>query len=124
MRLQTGKVTRRTFVVRGGWAALASVGIGILAACSSTAPAPSSPTSAPAAGSKPAAPAATTAPAAAPTTAPATGKPAAAGRVQLPTYVAPKGPAPDVPGTEIIPPGFLSYPKSPTQTVATPPGDG
>ncbi len=64
------------------------------------------------------------APAAAPTTAAATGKPAASGRIQMPTYVPPAGPTPDVPGTDIIPPGFSTYPKSPTQTVANPPGDG
>jgi putative aldouronate transport system substrate-binding protein len=133
--------TRRKFVSRGGWAALASVGMGMLAACSSSAPAASGPTAAaakPTAGSAAAgatsapavqattAPAAqaTTAPATAATTAPATGKPAAGARVQLPTYVAPKGPAPDVPGTDIIPPGFRTYPKNPTQTVPNPPGDG
>jgi putative aldouronate transport system substrate-binding protein len=125
--------TRRTFVARGGWAALASVGVGVLAACAPSAPAPSlgAPTTAPAATAKPAAaattaPAAapTTAPAAAPTTAPATTKPAAGGRVQLPTYVAPKGPAADLAGTDLIPNGFIAYPKSPTQSVATPPGNG
>jgi hypothetical protein len=42
----------------------------------------------------------------------------------LPTYVPPAGPAPDVPGTDIIPPGFQTYPKTPTQSVASPPGDG
>src|SRR5436190_377498 len=119
--------TRRTFVARGGWAALASLSGGILAACSPAAPASSgqaggaagAPTQPAAAAGAPTAPAA-----AAATTAPATGKPAAGARVQLPSYVAPKGPAPDVPGTDIIPPGYLTYPKSPTQSVAAPPGDG
>ncbi|HEY1293034.1 MAG TPA: hypothetical protein VGJ60_08150, partial [Chloroflexota bacterium] len=135
MHITAAGWTRRKFVACGGWAALASVGVGILAACAPSAPAPSlgAPTSAPSGGAtaKPAAapttaPAAapTTAPAAAPTTAPATTKPAAGGRVQLPTYVAPKGPAADVAGTDLIPPGFISYPKTPTQSVASPPGDG
>ncbi len=140
MRTNATGWSRRTFVARGGWAALASVGIGILAACSPTAPAPSlgAPTTAPSGGAPAAAatgqpaaaattaPAAapTTAPAAAPTTAPATSKPAAGGHVQLPTYVPPAGPAPDVAGTDLIPPGFQTYPKNPTQSVANPPGDG
>src|SRR4051812_45945315 len=99
-------LTRRAFVVRGGWAALATVGIGILAACTPTSPANSVGSS-----STAAAPGATT-------------RPAASGKVQLPTYVAPKGPAADVPGSDTIPDGFTLYPKSPTQTVPTPPGDG
>jgi putative aldouronate transport system substrate-binding protein len=114
MVLTTARLTRRTFVVHG----LASVGVGILAACSTPAPTTTGPTTGPAAA--PAQP--TAAPAARAASAPA--KPATGGRVQLPTYVAPKGPAPDVPGTEIIPPGFVAYPKNPTQTVPTPPGDG
>ena len=99
-------LTRRAFVVRGGWAALATVGIGILAACTPTSPANSGGSS-----STTAAPGATT-------------RPAASGKVQLPTYVAPKGPAADVPGSDTIPDGYTLYPKSPTQTVPTPPGDG
>ncbi|MBV9577867.1 MAG: hypothetical protein JO057_04675 [Chloroflexi bacterium] len=105
------------------------MGVGILAACSSTTPtsgggAPAATAAPPAAAPTTAAGAPTTAPAAAPTTAPAAAKPAAGSRVQLPSYVAPQGPAPDVPGTDIIPPGFQTYPKNPTQSVASPPGDG
>src|SRR5205809_786561 len=54
----------------------------------------------------------------------AASKPAASGKLQLPTFVPPKGPAPDVPGSDVIPDGFVNYPKSPTQAVASPPGDG
>jgi len=99
-------LTRRTFVVRGTWGAVAAMGVGILAACSPASPA------APSGGS-----AATAAPG-------TTGQPAASGKLQLPTFAPPKGPAPDVPGTDIIPNGFMNYPKSPTQSVASPPGDG
>jgi putative aldouronate transport system substrate-binding protein len=92
--------------MRGGWAALAIVGVGLLAACTPAAPATnisaSSGTAAPSAGSKP----------------------AASARVQLPAYVPSRGPAPDVPGTDIIPNGYISYPKTPFQSVASPPGDG
>jgi putative aldouronate transport system substrate-binding protein len=86
-------LTRRTFVTRGGWAAIATVSLGILAACTPGAPAAGS-------------------------------KPAATAKLQLPTFVPPKGPPPDVPGSDTIPDGFINYPKSPTQSVASPPGDG
>jgi putative aldouronate transport system substrate-binding protein len=131
MKSKGNGVTRRTFVFDGGWTALASVSVGILAACSAGArgalsgPATQAPSGAPAAPAAAATskPAATSAPAA--TGAPvATSKPVAGGRVQLPTYVPASGPAPDVPGTNIIPPGFQTYPKNPTQSVANPPGDG
>ena len=85
---------------------LGTVGVGILAACTPTAP------SAPAAGST------------SQNAAPGTAQPAAGGKLQLPTLVPPKGPAPDVPGSDTIPGGFVNYPKSPTQSVASPPGDG
>jgi len=101
-------LTRRAFVVRGGWAALATVGIGILAAWTPTSPATSGASSGTAATAAPG----------------VTSKPAASGKLQLPTYVAPKGPAADVPGSDTIPDGYTLYPKSPTQTVPTPPGDG
>jgi putative aldouronate transport system substrate-binding protein len=107
-RLAAG-ISRRAFVVRGGWAALA--GLGVLAACGPAAPA------------TPAAPAASAASAA--TAAPGAGsKPAASGKVQLPTYVQPKGVTPDVPGTDVIPDGYVTYPKTPFQSVSSPPGDG
>jgi putative aldouronate transport system substrate-binding protein len=124
-------MTRRTLVRRGGWLALASVGFGLLSACSSTAPAgtSSAPTSPPQAAAKPttaAAAQATTAPAAAATAAPAqaAAKPASGSKLQLPTYIAPKVPPADVPGSDTIPDGYKNYPKSPTQSVANPPGDG
>ncbi|HEX8966264.1 MAG TPA: hypothetical protein VF937_00185, partial [Chloroflexota bacterium] len=99
-RRLTGVLGRRTFVVQGGWAVVA--GLGVLAACSPSAPAaPSGATVAPGTAAKP-----------------------ASARVQLPTYVPPKGPAPDVPGSDVIPDGFIGYPKSPSQSVSSPPGDG
>ena len=60
------------------------------------------------------------------TTAPASGgsKPSSGGKLQLPTYVPPKVAAADVPGSDVIPDGYVNYPKSPTQSVASPPGDG
>src|SRR5438874_10970147 len=94
-------LTRRRFVVGGGWLSLSTLGAGLLAACAQSAP--DSPTRA-AVG--------------------ATAKPAGAGRVQLPTYVPHKAVTPDVPGTDVIPDGYIAYPKSPFQSVATPPGDG
>ena len=45
-------------------------------------------------------------------------------RVALPTYVAPKGPAPDVPGTDIIPPGFVTLSEESDAVRRGPPGDG
>jgi len=120
-------MTRRGLVRRGMWWALASASVGVLAACTPNAPAiggGAAPTAAPAAGAPK--PAATTAPAAAPTAAPATttSKPATSGKVQLPTYVPTAGLKPDVPGSDVIPDGYMNYPKSPIQSVATPPGDG
>src|ERR1051326_1355333 len=105
MSTHLARLTRRTFVVRGTWAAVAATGVGILAACSPTAPGATS-------GGTPQ------------SAAPGTAQPAAGGKLQLPTFVPPKGPTPDVPGTDTIPNGFVSYPKSPTQSVASPPGDG
>jgi putative aldouronate transport system substrate-binding protein len=95
-------VSRRTFVLSGG-AALAAAAVGLLGACSTL-----SPVAGPAA------------------TAPGvSAQPAASGRVQLPSYMAPAGaPPPDVPGTDLIPHGYLTYPKTVFQSVATPPGDG
>jgi len=91
-------ISRRTFVARLGGSALATA---LLAACS--APATST---APTSAAKP-----TTAPAQA---APAATQPAAvvsrSGRLQLPTYMAPKGAPPDVPGTKVVPGGYLQYP--------------
>src|SRR5579872_3807619 len=110
MSTHIARLTRRAFVVRGTWSAVAAMGVGILAACSQTSPAAPAlgPTTAPAAApttAKPAA-AATTAPAAPAATsapqnaAPGTAQPAAGGKLQLPTLVPPKGPAPDVKGTD------------------------
>ena len=84
--------------------------MGVLAACSSP---PAAPTAAPASP--------TTPPAAAP------GKPAVvsrSGRVALPTFLAPNAPAPDVPGTNVTPPGYTSYPKKLVRSVADPPASG
>jgi len=54
----------------------------------------------------------------------ATSKPASTGKLQLPTYVRPNVGAPDVPGSDIIPDGYATYPTNPSQSVANPPGDG
>src|SRR5579859_3855153 len=105
-------LTRRTLLMGGGRVVLASVGLGLLAACT-----PAAAPAAPAGAAPPAAPAATAAPG-------ATARQAGGSRVQLPTYVPPKGPAPDVPGTGIIPNGYVNYPRTPFQSVASPPGDG
>jgi putative aldouronate transport system substrate-binding protein len=94
------------FVLRGVWAALVSGGTGILAACTPGAPATNPGTAA-------SGPASTS-----------TSRPAGSGRVQLPTYVPSKGVTPDVPGTEVIPDGYVAYPKTPFQSVTSPPGDG
>jgi len=51
-------------------------------------------------------------------------KPSGNGKLQLPTYVPPKVAAADVPGSDVIPDGYVNYPKNPTQSVASPPGDG
>src|SRR5947209_6530439 len=67
----------------------------------------------------PAAPAAT-APAAA-------AKPASRAKLQLPTYVPPaNAPAPDFPGSPdgSVMPGYLTFPKTPFQSVKQTPGDG
>jgi len=102
----TGGITRRTFVIRSCWAALASVGMGVLAACT------------------PGAPGATSGGASATAAPGANAKPASSGRLQLPTFVPPKSPPADVPGSDFIPDGYQTYPKSPTQSVAATPGDG
>jgi putative aldouronate transport system substrate-binding protein len=78
------------------------------------------------------APAATPA-ASSPTRAPAQGATSAAtgaavvsrsGRVQLPTYVPPNSPPPDVPGGTLTPPGYTSYPQTLIRSVADPPARG
>jgi putative aldouronate transport system substrate-binding protein len=125
-------ISRRAFVARLGGSALATA---LLAACS--APATSTaPTSAPAApAGQPTTPPAAAAPTstAKPTTAPAQAAPAAtqppavvsrSGRLQLPTYMAPKGAPPDVPGTKVVPGGYLQYPKQLIKSVPETPGRG
>jgi putative aldouronate transport system substrate-binding protein len=74
---------------------------------------------------------ATARPAAQPTQAPAqpATTPGAAvvsrtGRVQLPTYIPPNSPPPDVPGGTITPPGYTSYPQQLIRSVADPPAKG
>jgi len=102
VQVETRTIGRRAFV----FGVVGSIGLGVLAACAPAAP------SAPTAGST------------AQNAAPGAAQPAAGGKLQLPTLVRPKGPAPDVPGSDTIPDGFTNYPKSPTQSVAKPPGDG
>jgi putative aldouronate transport system substrate-binding protein len=106
--MEIGGISRRAFVRGAGWLLLAGGGLSVLAACTPTAPATGG-------GAAP--------PSAAPGA--AASKPAAAGaKLQLPTYVPSKAAPPDVPGTEVIPDGYLKYPANPTQSVASPPGDG
>src|SRR5690242_12441030 len=83
-------------------------------------------------------PAQVTAPAGTPTAAPPTQAPAQSstpaatgaavvsrsGRVQLPTYVPPNSPAPDVPGGTLTPPGYTSYPQTLIRSVGDPPARG
>jgi putative aldouronate transport system substrate-binding protein len=99
----SARLSRRTFIVRGGWAALS---VGVLAACT-----PAAPTAPAAPGGATAAPATNT-------------KPQPSGKLQLPTFVAPVRPAPDIQGSDIIPDAYINYPKNPTQSVAATPGDG
>jgi putative aldouronate transport system substrate-binding protein len=103
---EIGGISRRALLRRGGWLVLAGGGLSVLAACAPTAP--STTTNG---GSTNAAPGATS-------------KPAASGKLQLPTLVPFKGAPPDVPGTDMVPDGYTKYPSNPTQSVASPPGDG
>jgi putative aldouronate transport system substrate-binding protein len=106
--MELGGISRRAFVRGAGWLLLAGGGLSVLAACTPNAPAAggaAAPTSAAAPGA-------------------AAGKRAAGAKLQLPTYVPPKGAPPDVPGTDVIPDGYLKYPANPAQSVASPPGDG
>jgi putative aldouronate transport system substrate-binding protein len=97
-RDNTGRIDRRTFVVRTGLLALGAFGASLLEAC-----APAAPT-APAAGG-----------------APATGGSA----LKLPTYVPFEGPKPDLPGNpQGLDPAFFKFPTDLVKTVPTPPGDG
>jgi putative aldouronate transport system substrate-binding protein len=134
-----GRPTRRQVLAVLG---VGSVGIPLLAACSTPAPSPAptvasapaaAPTSAPpaAAAAKPttapAAAAVTSAPAGAttPVTAPAAGK-VVVGGVELPTYTPYAGVTPDSPGSPdgMIDNGFKAYPATRSRSVTTPPGDG
>src|SRR5579864_8563632 len=55
----------------------------------------------------------------------ATIKPSTSSKLQLPTFTPQKtAPAPDVKGTDLVPDGYVTYPKNPFQSVASPPGDG
>src|SRR5581483_11303816 len=95
-----GAISRRLLIRRAGVLAVAT---GVLAACAPATPSVGNTT--------------TAAPG-------ATSKPASSGKLQLPTFVPPKVAAPDVPGSDTIPDGYSTYPKNPTQSVASPPGDG
>jgi putative aldouronate transport system substrate-binding protein len=127
--MSMSRLTRRTVLLRYGGSAL---GATLLAACSSpSTPSTSAPTTAaPKPTSQPAA--ATTAPAAAtqPAQAAPTGltKPAAvvskSGRLNLPQYIAPNSPPPDVPGGTITPPGYTKYPAKLIRSVPDPPAKG
>jgi putative aldouronate transport system substrate-binding protein len=129
-------LSRRAFVARLGGGALAALAVPLLAACTgqpaaaptaapakpTTAPAPAAPTTAPAAAATPApaAPAATAAPAVT-----SQAVVSRSGRVQLPTYLPPVSPPPQVPGTRIVPNGYTVYPlDSLVKSVPNPPGRG
>ena len=136
--------TRRRVLTMLG---VGSVGIPLLAACSTPAPSPSptvaapaaAPTSAPvatatvAAAAKPTTPPAAAASTSAPTasgaatvvTAPAQGK-VVVGGVKLPTYVPYAGARPDAPGSPdgMIDAGYKAYPAHRPKSVQTTPGDG
>jgi putative aldouronate transport system substrate-binding protein len=99
-RDQSGRLDRRTFVVRTGLLALGTLGASLLEAC---------------------APAAPTAPAAGGAAAPA----AAGSALKLPTYVAFEGPKPDLAGNaQGLDPAFFKFPTDLIKSVPTPPGDG
>src|SRR5215207_8090906 len=112
-----------------------TIGVGLLAACTSPAPTPAPtqpavvPTKPAAAPTQPAA-AAPTQPAAAPaaTTAPAAAaaKPAGGVLSKLPTLAQPPMPTPDLPGSGdgLIDPGYFTYPKELIQSVKQTPGSG
>jgi putative aldouronate transport system substrate-binding protein len=114
-------ISRRAFVARLGGSVLTSA---LLAAC--TAGPPPAPTSAPATQptTAPAAPKPSAAPAQAAPAVPQAAVVSKAGRVQLPTYMPPKAPPPDVPGTRIVPGGYLSYPRQLVKSVPETPGRG
>jgi len=98
--------SRRAFLRRTGGVALAAFGGAqfLLQACTSV-------------------PGATPGGAAAPTTRPPTG-PAPSGAVKLPTYVPVAAVKPDLPGTQTIPDGYLTYPKSTFKSVTATPASG
>src|SRR5688500_2129997 len=51
-------------------------------------------------------------------------KSAASQKLQLPVLLPVQGAKPDLPGTELIPPGYTVYPRERFKAVATPPGKG
>jgi putative aldouronate transport system substrate-binding protein len=106
--------TRRVFLRLTVTLAAASASQFLLEACS-VAPAPAAPTPAPQTSS------------AAPATSAAAPKPAAAsggGGVALPTFVPIAAVKADLPGTQTLPDGYLSYPKSTFKSVSDTPGAG
>src|SRR4051794_32017096 len=87
---------RRAFVARLGGSALATA---LLAACGT----------------------------AGPTTGPAVTQQAVVSggsKLQLPTYMPPKAPPPDVPGTRSVPSGYINHPKQLVKSVDAVPGRG
>jgi putative aldouronate transport system substrate-binding protein len=98
-RDNSGRLSRRTFVVRTGLLALGTVGASLLEACAPAAP------SAPAAGGA--------------------GAASGGGAVKLPTYVPFEGPKPDLPGNaQGLDPAYFKFPADLVKTVPNPPGDG
>src|SRR6266540_4359750 len=112
-------VSRRAFVARLGGSVLTSA---LLAAC--TQPPASPPTTPPAAAGATSAPKPTTAPAQAAPAATQAAVVSRTGRLQLPTYMAPKSVPPDVAGTKIVPGGYLQYPKQLVKSVPETPARG
>jgi putative aldouronate transport system substrate-binding protein len=91
-------LNRRGFIARVGGTALAgTLGAQLLAACSSPQQQPSAP---PAGGAT------------------------RGNRLTLPLYLPPNSPPPDVPGGQITPPGYTTYPPKLVRSVAEPPARG
>jgi len=97
--MQTTLLTRRSFVLRSAiLAAGAAFGSSLVAACSAPIPGTGGSSS--------------------------TAKSTASQKLQLPTLLPVQGAKPDLPGTDIIPPGYTVYPRERFKAVPTPPGKG
>src|ERR1700730_17889088 len=99
---RTGRIDRRTFVIRTGLFAVGALGASLLQACAPAEPAPA----ASGGGATPAAG-------------------AASGGLKLPTYIPFEGPKPDLAGNpQGLDPAYFKFPSNLVKTVTTAPGDG